>query len=424
MFYSSGSIHHDKISGSTNLSTFELIASKNVGKLSITGKFLFISGSNFDIKSTYINPELSFEHQGREYYSSNNTWYESASLLVQYKSNESFDVFFGKSNRHWGIGNSSLIISKNNPSFPLTGFNWNISKKLSLEYFLGSLSSQIEDTTNTMYAGLGGKKLYLSRSIAGHRLKYKLSDNITFSAAEIVIYGNRKFDENYLLPFIPFWSMQHYIGDLDNVQMCGEIVWNIKNNLNFYTSLFVDEWRPEWTFQSNNRNWFGYQFGITKESLISSNDYLQLEYNWTDHRIYKHKFPINNSYTYNYPLGFWAGPHAEYFSILYTTLIKDWKLNSNFSYFKRGSSTQDMLNRQYKDILINRYSEGTEQRIILSINSYKYLLNKKIQFRIGGDFINWINPGFEPNNPKAIKNDTQKFSLNLGFLVTTDFLFN
>ena len=310
VFYSSGSIHHNRNEGSTNLSTVELSASKEFGRLSIEGEFRFISGSNFDIKSTYINPELSFEHQGREYYNSNNTWYESASLLMQYKPNDPFNFFFGKSNRHWGTGNTSLIISKHNPSFPLIGFDWSISKKLSFEYFLGSLSSQIEDTTNTIYTNLGGKKLYLTRSIAGHRLKYTFSEKITLYASETVIYGNRKFDENYLLPFIPFWSMQHYIGDLDNVQMSGEIIWTIKHNLNLYASLFVDEWRPEWTFKKNNRNWFGYQFGILKDNLISFNDFFQLEYNWTDHRIYKHKFPINDSYTYNYPIGFWAGPHA------------------------------------------------------------------------------------------------------------------
>ena len=45
---------------------------------------------------------------------------------------------------------------------------------------------------------------------------------------EDVIVGDRTIDVHYLLPFIPFWSMQHYTGDIDNVQMGGEIICNIK----------------------------------------------------------------------------------------------------------------------------------------------------------------------------------------------------
>ena len=56
--------------------------------------------------------------------------------------------------------------------------------------------------------------------MAGHKIDYHLTNQLKLSAMEIVIFGNRKIDENYLLPFIPFWSMQHYIGDIDNVQLC------------------------------------------------------------------------------------------------------------------------------------------------------------------------------------------------------------
>ena len=38
---------------------------------------------------------------------------------------------------------------------------------------------------------------------------------------------------------------------------------------------------------------------------------LQLEYNFTDQRIYMHKYPINDFYSNEKPLGFWAGPHAQ-----------------------------------------------------------------------------------------------------------------
>ena len=74
--------------------------------------------------------------------------------------------------------------------------------------------------------------------------------------------------------------------------------------------------------------------------------------------------------------------------------------------------------------MTERYSNNAEQRITLSINSYKYLLNKKIQLRIGADFVDWLNSSFNPNNIETLKTDTRKISLNLGVLFTTDVLFN
>ena len=70
---------------------------------------------------------------------------------------------------------------------------------------------------------------------------WKPSPSLIFNAMETVIFGDRTIDVHYLLPFIPFWSMQHYTGDIDNVQMCGEIIWKMKDNWDIYGSLFVDD---------------------------------------------------------------------------------------------------------------------------------------------------------------------------------------
>ena len=121
-------------------------------------------------------------------------------------------------------------------------------------------------------------------------LLWQITPTISFSAMETVIFGNRSIDFHYLLPFIPFWSMQRYVGDTDNIQMSGEIMWRKTENFQLFGSLFVDEWRPEWTFKDKNRNWFGYQIGLIGTNILSENDKVQLEYTWTDHRIYRHRF--------------------------------------------------------------------------------------------------------------------------------------
>ena len=83
-------------------------------------------------------------------------------------------------------------------------------------------------------------------------------------------------------------------------------------------------------------------------------------FNWTDHRLYRHQNSINDYYSHGYPLGFWAGPHAQELYLNYSFR----KFNSNFSIIfsdaKRGELTTQMLEDQYNNIDYDRFSNLTE----------------------------------------------------------------
>ena len=423
-YFSSGSIHHSKKTGFVSLLNFGIGASKQTGGLTINGLFQFTSAKNLDINSTFLNPDLNLEHQ-RDYFSNEMTWFESSMLNIQYDLKDMV-LSFGKFNRHWGAGRSNLILSNNVPSFPQAGFTWQMAKNLSLEYFSGLLASQIEDTTNSNYNNdAGQRKVYTQRSITGHRLIWKISPTLSFSAMETVIFGNRSIDFHYLLPFIPFWSMQRYVGDTDNIQMSAEILWEKTENFQLFGALFVDEWRPEWTFNDKNRNWFGYQIGLIGTNILSENDKVQLEYTWTDHRVYRHRFNINDSYSYNYSLGFWAGPHADELFLAYNYQFKGIDMTTSFSHLKRGELTENMRVGQYEDINYERFSGKTESRNIASIAGTKGIFNNMVLIRVGCDWIDWTNPGFNPYSPNRVSvKDFSKFSLNIGLTAKTTFSLN
>ena len=373
-YYSSGSIYHFNKSGQTSITTLGLGARKTEGAFSITGLFQFTSAHNLSYKSTFFNPDLNIE-MNRDYIETDNTWFESSNLKIAYKTN-SFLASFGKYNQSWGHGKSSLVLSDNIPSYPQAGFSWRMSNALTLEYLIGSLSSQmIDSSSNLLYDNVGSRNTYYSRSIAAHRIVWTPSPSITFSAMETVIFGHRAIDVHYLMPFIPFWSMQHYTGDIDNIQMCGEIIWHFKKDIDLYGSLFIDEWRPEWTLDEKNRNWFGYQLGIVGHNILNNNDLIRIEYNWTDHRIYKHRFPINDSYSYDYSIGFWAGPHAEELYLSYKFNIKEFNILANISNVKRGEYSSQMLEDQYNNILNERFSGNTEKRLFANIIGEKPFLS-------------------------------------------------
>ena len=423
-FSSNGSIYNSTLSTFSLLNKLGLKASKNVGNIDITGDFSFYSTKNVDNNLLSMNPNLSLINS-RGYKNSNDLWFINSDFKISYTTNN-FTLYFGKISDSWGYGNSSLLISNNTPSFPKFGFTWFLNQKISLEYFYGSLVSLLPDSSfqNLYSNNIGERIAYVNRSIAAHRLTFKLHNNVHFKASESVIFSRKTLDINYLIPFLPYWALQSYNGDIDNIQMQGELIFIINKYLNLYSSIYIDEWTPEWTFKKKNRNWFGYQVGLRIKNIFNIQDQLLMEYNWTDHRVYRHLFPINNSYSYDYPLGFWAGPHAEELYFKYNFSIFSFRLDSYLSLVKRGELTEEMLENQYNNISQKRFSGKKESRTHLAININKNILNEFVIFSFGVDYVDWINPGFNPAAQESIEKNISKFSFNLNLHFITDIIFH
>ena len=237
---------------------------------------------------------------------------------------------------------------------------------------------------------------------------------VTFGATETVIYGVRGLDVHYLMPFIPFWSLQHYLGDTDNIQMSGDVSLNLENG-NLYAVLFIDEWRPEWTFEEKNRNWFGWQIGFTRTELFMKSDKLEGEFTWTDHRIYRHRFSINDYNSHGYPLGFWTGPHAQEIYFNYFLPFGKYNLNINYSDATRGELTRNMLEGQYNNDQYERFSGNSEHRMVIEVLIQRSFMKDQLGVQAGVEFIHWKNPGFDPykSNP-FLGGDIKKWSISVG----------
>ena len=161
----------------------------------------------------------------------------------------------------------------------------------------------------------------------------------------------------------------------------------------------MDEWSPPYTFDKDNRNWFGWQAGFELEDVLIAASRLRMEYIWTDHRIYRHRFPVNDYYSWGYPVGFWAGPHAEELYLDYSFILSDIRFEIMISDAKRGVLNDSLLLDQYSrpndSPVYERFSEGTEgkQIILLSLNRD---LNKKLNIKLSYTYVDWKNAGFNP----------------------------
>ena len=325
---------------------------------------------------------------------------------------------FGKYNKKWGPGLSSLTFSNKSPSYPQIGFNWRINHKLRFEYFIGMLRSLIEDTLSTKYYNnqLTTKQIDIKRNIVAHRFEYDLTPTITIGGSESMVYAKRDFDIHYF-PFIAFWPMKNYIGDIDNMQMSIDVIWRPNTNSSYYTTVFIDEMDPRYILDKYSENWWGWQFGFYRKDFLIKSSTIRMEYNWLDHRVYRNRITMNDYYHYGYPLGFWGGPHSEEFFMDYSLKLINTEIIIRYSNAKRGQLTEQMLDDAYESIYYERYSGVLEHKQIVKVIGIREIY-PNIQIHCGIDMINWVNGGFDPyNNPDIIfddLHDVNKLSLSMG----------
>ena len=300
-------------------------------------------------------------------------------------------LFFSTINPIVDISYSSILFSNKIPSMPHIGFKWKISKKTKYLYYHGRLKSGISYDFEIDL--IGTRNTEIESYYVLHQLSYKPIDFIEFKFGESVVYGNRGIELSYA-PFVPMWSMQHFLGDFDNIQWNLITIFKPKQNLKIYNVILIDEFRPGLVFKKNNRNWFAWQLGLKREKLIND-DEIQFEFSWVDHRVYRHRFLINDYYSHGYPIGFWAGPHSQEFVISYSRTINNYQICFKYSDAARGEITDQMIVDQYATKYFERFSGIVEKRKLIDFalkkNIYKYF-----EISIGINYVAWQNAGFDP----------------------------
>ena len=203
--------------------------------------------------------------------------------------------------------------------------------------------------------------------------------------------------------------------------MSADLAWRPNPSLKLYGVFLMDEWRPQDTFKKTNHNWFAWQGGIELQSIIVDHDCLAAEATWTDHRINRHRFPINDFYSHGYPLGHWIGAHAQ--SLFVSYILPRWGSHFMVSYLyaKRGAHTDTMVSDQYNSLPYERFSGNTE-----AIQSFDVTVGrpvwKKLWVELGFSLIDWNNAGFNPAKPEVGNGyDVNKTSITVGFYYNFNF---
>ena len=140
----------------------------------------------------------------------------------------------------------------------------------------GSLIS-IENQEDYYNNDLAIRTMDEKRNIVFHRIDYQVNEKLLLGASEIILYGYRGIDLHYM-PFVAFFTMKDYLGDLDNLHISLDLKYIFNKKLEFYSSIFIDELDPIKIFDKINQSWIGFQSGIVLINIFINSSSLIIEY--------------------------------------------------------------------------------------------------------------------------------------------------
>lgn len=313
-------------------------------------------------------------------------------------------------------GLQSLFLSRKSPTYPQIGFDWPITPSIDFSYFHGELFSGVRDSRSGSGGVKGPQKIWVDRYIVAHRLQWQPIPALTLAFNESVVYGGKPVETMYLLPFILFFSAEHFLGDADNVQIQLDASWRPIPAAELYLAWFIDDWGILDSFNSEfNQNHFGWLGGLAWSGLLREDDRLKLEGSWTDARIYRHAYDITFYENRGYPLGHWTGAHAQSLELRYAVPLGSFWLQAEAMHARRGALTRQMLEEQYDgQVVFDRFGGGSEALTRAAVQLYRQVAGK-LWLEAGVSVIQWENTGFSPASPGVDSMDINKVSLNLGF---------
>ena len=226
---------------------------------------------------------------------------------------------------------SNLILSGQYPAFSNIYLKM-YSNKIQYHLVCGDLESTILTDPNDE------DSFFQPRTIYYHRIDFNIRSNFRISLFETIISGHNRIDLSYLNPLSFYWSSQHTKADKDNLLMGFD--WEyIISKWRIYGAFIMDEWSPTKTFNSDNHNWFGYQFGITKViNFKNIPSLIKIEYSAISPNVYSHDLDRNLPQHHNYNLGYWSGGNSENWSIYLNSIISE-KLLFYIHYFENYKGT-------------------------------------------------------------------------------------
>jgi len=255
---------------------------------------------------------------------------------------------FGRDRLLLGYGENKVLLSDNSPKFDYLQLQFN-SGIFSFFSFHGKMLGQSSFAGDTI---TGGANVIKEKYMAYHRLGFNLSDNFTFGAGEVIIYGDRAMEFSYLNPFNFYKSVEHNNRDRDNAMIFFDLENRSIKGLKLFATLLLDDIN----YGKVGTGWYGNQtlwdVGFSSYNLY---DFVPIdfhfEYTRVEPYVFTHRLPNNNFTNFGYGLSSVLAPNSElFFSKINYRLSHRFEVSFSFSYTLHGANYLDAQGNIIKNV--------------------------------------------------------------------------
>ena len=222
----------------------------------------------------------------------------------------------------------------------------------------------LADSTYSIYTYPSlNQKHYPDKFLALHQVSWQIVPPLEFYAGESIIYGNRNWDINYVLP-LHFWrAIEHNLSDRDNVLIYAGANLRLNQSLLLYGQLALDEF----SYGKILTNWWGNKYAIKVGGsgklweLPGGKARLGLELTLVRPWTYTHYLNHNMYSTWGRPLGYSKGSNLMDISgELCLPILPHIELNTAISFTKQGSFGSTW-SQNYLDEFAGNTEDGTAE---------------------------------------------------------------
>ncbi|PIW69571.1 MAG: hypothetical protein COW08_06420 [Ignavibacteriales bacterium CG12_big_fil_rev_8_21_14_0_65_30_8] len=311
---------------------------------------------------------------------------------------------FGRDRINIGYGPEKIVLGNNAPIFDNLSLRMHY-KSVEVSYFHGKLLGQ----TTTAFDSIQGEiKTITDKYIGYHRIGFNFSDDFNIGAGEIIIYGDRGIDLNYVNPFILYKTAQNNNKDRDNSMVIIDINNKSIKGLKFYSTILMDDIE----LSKIGSPYWGNQF-IISAGFVSNLLYkkipldIQFQYVRIDPYVYTNRIRKNKFTNDEFGLASFMEPNSELFlTQLNYRFTNRLLLTGMFTYYIHGAN---LLNPDGSvkenvggDILVgHRQNDNFDAKFLAGDREYTRKFSLSMSYE---PFNNYFIKGFVSYSNQSLQN--------------------
>jgi len=326
-----------------------------------------------------------------------------------------------KDHVNWGTNyHGANIISDKAPSFAQITLQLKPVSWFEFNYLHGWLVSNMVDSSRTYFTPNGNQRdVMRPKYIAANMYTIQPVKDIYFSFGNSVIYSDMNPHPGYLIPFIFYKSVDHWLNSTDgvgrNIGQNAQMFLNLSvfklKYFHLYGSLFIDELKVMRIVEPGKHNFWSFKAGLKHQTPLIPGLSVVTEYTRTRPHVYQHYIQTTNFESNGFNMGHYLRDNAEeWFVGLHYKPINRLHLHMEYTYARKGdeygydNGSIAITDPFLKDL------KWTYQNLGIAVH-YEILQNASV--RLGYEYQHHEGEDVETYTPELYRGKTHGFIFGL-----------